>query len=166
MFLAKLFSSEINKVNFEDVLYAVKNSVDNSLENSHKSKKRFVNSLHHPLPPQYIIINTLPPSEQECLIKNTTPFEVEEKIINDILANGECDYYNIVIYGKNYDDITVENKNKQLQNLGFSRVFVYSGGMFEWCLLQDIYGADVFQTTKKVGDILKHKTAGALPLYG
>jgi hypothetical protein len=41
--------------------------------------------------------------------------------------------------------------------LGFRNVCVYSGGMFEWLLLQDIYGATSFPTTSKELDILKYK---------
>ena len=36
-------------------------------------------------------------------------------------------------------------------------VFIYSGGMFEWLCLQDIYGNELFPTTKKELDILKYK---------
>jgi hypothetical protein len=31
------------------------------------------------------------------------------------------------------------------------------GGLFEWLMLQDIYGSDEFPTTKKELDILKYK---------
>ena len=41
--------------------------------------------------------------------------------------------------------------------LGFKNIYVYPGGMFEWLLLQDIYGDDLFQTTSKIQDILKYK---------
>jgi hypothetical protein len=41
--------------------------------------------------------------------------------------------------------------------LGFKNVRVYPGGMFEWLLLQDIYGAASFPTTSKETDILKYK---------
>jgi hypothetical protein len=50
---------------------------------------------------------------------------------------------------------------KSKQN-GFPEVYVYSGGLFEWMLLQDIYGQDEFPTTKKVLDILKWKPASQL----
>jgi hypothetical protein len=36
-------------------------------------------------------------------------------------------------------------------------VKVYFGGMFEWLLLQDVYGSDSFPTTSKEIDILKFK---------
>ena len=41
--------------------------------------------------------------------------------------------------------------------MGFSQIYVYPGGIFEWLLLQDIYGEDSFPTTKKELDILKYK---------
>ena len=53
----------------------------------------------------------------------------------------------IIIYGKNSIDITAENKYNQIKSLGFINVLLYSGGLFEWLLLQDIYGKDEFSTT-------------------
>jgi len=44
-----------------------------------------------------------------------------------------------------------------LSGLGFQDVYLYMGGMFEWLLLQDIYGADEFPTTNKFLDILYYK---------
>ena len=52
-------SSSIQRLNFEDIQYA----------NANTNK--------------YIIINTLPISEQSCLIPNTIHFSNEESIIND-----------------------------------------------------------------------------------
>ena len=63
----------------------------------------------------------------------------------------------IIIYGKNANDDTIYNKYEQLLKLGFMNVFIYSGGMFEWLCLQDIYGNELFPTTKKELDILKYK---------
>jgi hypothetical protein len=63
----------------------------------------------------------------------------------------------IIIYGKNANDETVNKKHEQLTSLGFYNTFIYSGGLFEWILLQDIYGSDLFPTTKKELDILKFK---------
>jgi hypothetical protein len=68
----------------------------------------------------------------------------------------------IVVYGKNTTDITAEKKYDQLLRLGFSNVYIYSGGMFEWLLLQDIYGSSEFSTTSKVLDMLKFKPAKTL----
>jgi hypothetical protein len=36
-------------------------------------------------------------------------------------------------------------------------LYVYIGGLFEWLLLQDIYGDEEFPTTAKIIDILKYK---------
>ena len=36
-------------------------------------------------------------------------------------------------------------------------MYIYTGGLFEWLMLQDIYGDKEFLTTKKELDILKFK---------
>jgi len=64
---------------------------------------------------------------------------------------------NIIIYGKNANDNKSLEKYKQLISLGFVNVYIYCGGLFEWLLLQDIYGEDEFPTTKKELDIIKYK---------
>jgi hypothetical protein len=110
----------------------------------------------------YIIINTLSIYEQECLIKNTIPYHEEEKIINDSLSFFNKPNKKIVIYGKNSCDESVNKKYKQLLSLGFIDIFVYKGGMFEWLLLQDIYGFESFPTTSKVLDILKYRSSRTL----
>jgi len=38
-----------------------------------------------------------------------------------------------------------------------ANLYVYIGGLFEWLLLQDIYGDEEFPTTSKIIDILKYK---------
>jgi len=100
------------------------------------------------------IISTLLPDTQDCLIKNTINYKLEEKFINDNMKNLSS---NIVIYGKNSNDETVHKKYTQLIQLGFTNVFIYTGGMFEWLCLQDIYGSDEFPTTSRELDILKYK---------
>lgn len=105
----------------------------------------------------YIIINTLDKNTQNCLIEGTTSISQEETLINNLVNN--YDYYSkiFIIYGNNCNDNSVENKNNQIINLGFKNVFIYKGGIFEWLLLQDIYGFDSFPTTSKILDILKYK---------
>jgi hypothetical protein len=104
----------------------------------------------------FIIINTMPMGEQECLIKNTMSCYSEETVVNQLLYN--YDYNEIfIVYGKNTLDDTSEKKAKQLISLGFNHTFIYKGGMFEWLLLQDIYGDSAFPTTMKILDILKYK---------
>ena len=65
----------------------------------------------------------------------------------------------IIIYGKNANDESSEKKYQQIQKLGFLYVFLYSGGLFEWLLLQDIYGKEEFPTTTYTLDLLKYKHA-------
>ncbi len=103
----------------------------------------------------YILINTLSINNQKCLIIKTVDYSDEEKYINELLTNDINK--NIVIYGKNCSDVSTLSKFKQLKNLGFKNIKIYMGGLFEWLLLQDIYGDDKFQTTSKEIDILKYK---------
>ena len=104
-----------------------------------------------------ILINTLSNSSeaQRCIIPNTIPCSEEESIINKMLNTNVNQ--TIVIYGLNTNDISVYKKYSQLVELGFSSVYVYPGGMFEWLLLQDIYGDEQFKTTTKDLDILKFR---------
>ena len=108
-------------------------------------------------PDTHIIINTLLIDNQECLIKNTISIDIEERMINDILQKSSYKDKRLIIYGKNATDTSVDRKYHQLISLGFSDILIYSGGLFEWVLLQDIYGEEEFPTTKKVIDILKYK---------
>lgn len=120
------------KINYEDIQYIIKN------------------------PENHILINTLSSSEQNCLITNTININNEENIINNCIKRGAKDI-KIVIYGKNSNDEKIYNKYNQLTSLGFHNVFIYTGGLFEWLMLQDIYGDNDFPTTKKELDILKYK---------
>ena len=107
-------------------------------------------------PEIYLIINTLSPSDQKCLIVNTTVAEEEEILINKYLKENKS--IRIIVYGKNCNDDSVQKKYQQLLTLGFYNIFVYTGGMFEWLLLQDIYDKELFPTTKKELDLLKYKS--------
>lgn len=107
-------------------------------------------------PEIYLIINTLSPSEQQCLIINTILANDEEIIINRFIKENKS--IRIIIYGRNCNDETINRKYQQLYSLGFYNIFVYLGGMFEWLMLQDIYGKDLFPTTKKELDLLKYKS--------
>ena len=120
----------IRKIGFEDIQYVIK----------HKKK-------------HYILINTLSITEQTCLIPGTVAPEEEESIINRYLNK----QISIIIYGKNANDESIFKKYEQLITLGFNTVFVYTGGIFEWLLLQDIYGKDEFPTTSDELDILKYR---------
>jgi rhodanese-related sulfurtransferase len=120
----------INKINYEDVQYAIKNN--------------------------YIIINTLAENEQDLLISKTTNASCEVEIINSLIKSGMKEK-NIIVYGKNANDDKIMTKYQQLISLGFVNIYIYCGGLFEWLLLQDNYGEDEFPTTKKELDIIKYK---------
>jgi hypothetical protein len=109
---------------------------------------------------RYIIINTLAISEQQCLIPNTIIFTEEENIINELISNRNNK--SIIIYGKNGNDMSIYDKYEQLSKLGLINIYIYPGGIFEWLCLQDIYGDELFPTTKKELDILKYKPRSKL----
>jgi hypothetical protein len=50
----------------------------------------------------------------------------------------------ILVYGHNMFDTTVKTQSTILMNNGFTKVFVYVGGMFEWMLLHKLYGNTAF----------------------
>ena len=129
-------TQSIKKINYEDMQIAIKS------------------------PKAHLIINTMCSTEQSCLIVNTILAEEEEQIINKCLK--ERKNIQIVIYGKNCNDENIYAKYKQLTTLGFFNIYIYVGGMFEWILLQDIYGKELFPTTKKELDILKYKPSQML----
>ncbi len=121
----------INKINFEDMKHIQQN------ENS-------------------IIINTMEPHNQDCLIEGTISINNEENILNNLISEGNVEE-KIVIYGENSCDNKLIKKYNQLIKLGFINVYIYMGGLFEWLLLQDIYGYDYFKTTTVENDFLKYK---------
>jgi hypothetical protein len=102
----------------------------------------------------HVIISTLPLNEQHCLIEGTLSAESETDVFNQYLKEGRFQSY-IIIYGKNHHDPTIYAKERQLRNLGFKNVKLYTGGLFEWLLLQDVYGDSEFKTTGPE-DILKY----------
>lgn len=130
-------SNIIEKADFEDIKYAIKNQTN------------------------IYLINTLPHNEQDILIKNTVHSNSEEETINNLLNSFYYDISNIIIivYGKNTNDNNIEKKYHQLKKLGFQKVYIYYGGMFEWALLNELYGDDEFPTTQKIRDILKFKSS-------
>jgi len=104
-----------------------------------------------------IIINTLPNTDQSCLIYGTVFASEEETVINNLLVTNKKQQ--VIVYGKNCYDMNVLKKATQLKTLGFENVCVYGGGLFEWLLLQDVYGKTEFKTTSgtKNVDLLKYK---------
>ena len=124
-------SQSIQKINFEDVQTAYKN------------------------PEVYLLINTISEIDQGCLIPSTIGILQEEMLINKYIRANKS--VKIIFYGRNANDETIYKKYQQLFGLGFTNVYVYIGGLFEWLLLQDIYGTDEFPTTTIQRDILKYK---------
>ena len=126
-------NNSINRLNFE----SVKNIIQND---------------------DYIIISTLSNNKQDILIKNTLSIS-EENILNKLLKTNKNK--KILIYGENCCDISLVKKYNQLNKLGFSNLLVYIGGLFEWLLLNEVYGNDEFPIINKnndiVIDILKYK---------
>jgi hypothetical protein len=99
-----------------------------------------------------IIINTLPEQEQSILIFKTISIASEISQVENAIKLKN----NIIIYGKNSNDETIYVKYNQISKLG-GLAYIYVGGLFEWMLLQDIYGPELFKTTSKTLDILKFK---------
>lgn len=126
-----------HKIGFEDVLLAIR-EIRRKKDN------------------HYLMLNTLPITEQDYLIEGTTSYTIEEQLINGIMNDVSKDpkTYFILLYGKNCTDDSVDKKYKQMIHLGFSKTFIYYGGLFEWSLLQDIYGAEYFPTTKPCKELL------------
>ena len=72
-------TQSIQKINFEDIQYVLKN--------------------HE----QHVLINTLGENEQNCLLPNTINARDEENIINKLIKNGRKDI-KIIVYVKNCND--------------------------------------------------------------
>jgi hypothetical protein len=102
-----------------------------------------------------LIINTLEAHMQSCLIAGTLPIDAEVEVLNAYLKKNTD--VRIIIYGMNSADKTCQKKYEQLIKLGFYNVFIFLGGMFEWLLLQDVYGSELFPTTALKVDLLKYK---------
>jgi rhodanese-related sulfurtransferase len=120
------------KINYEDIQYIINNSQS------------------------HLLINTLNESEQDCLIVNTTNIKNEEALVNRLIQSGGKNT-KIIVYGRNCNDEKIYTKYNQLRALGFYNVYIYTGGLFEWLMMQDIYGDIEFPTTKKEMDLLKYK---------
>ena len=133
-------SQSLPKINFEDIQYAIKN------KESH------------------LLINTLDSEKQECLILNTVTASQEEILLNKII-NSNYKNIKIIVYGENDNDEKIYKKYRQLSSLGFHNVYIYMGGLFEWLMLQDIYGFTEFPTTQKQLDLLKFKPPKKLNIF-
>jgi hypothetical protein len=106
-------------------------------------------------PSRYILINTF---EQDVVIKTTVSVNDEERIINEQVNNYKQPDKPIVIYGRNSCDLSVEQKQTQLTDLGLTDIYIFAGGLFEWLLLQDVYGSDEFPTVNRIPvDLLNYR---------
>jgi len=123
-------NSVIKNINFEDMQYAINDTTS-------------------------IIINTLDEKNQKCLIKNTIAIDKEVEFLNAQLTKDKS--IRITIYGMNSCDLSTIKKYDQLVSFGFYNVYIYQGGLFEWLILQDIYGKELFPTTATERDFLKYK---------
>lgn len=129
-------NKQLQYINFEDMQIAIKK------------------------PEMYLIINTMSNIKQDCVILNTIDINKEELIINNYIHKNKSIY--IIIYGENNLDDTAKQKYNQLLSIGFHNIYIYSGGLFEWLLLQDIFGVELFPTNKKELDFFKFKTHSKL----
>ena len=107
-----------------------------------------------------LLINTMPSTLQHCLIKTTLDIRFEERVINALIH--KTPNIMIIVYGKNSNDITILHKYDQLVKLGFTNVHIYTGGIFEWMLLHEIYGKELFKITKYEIDILRYRPKSVL----
>jgi hypothetical protein len=128
-------SISLNKISFQDMIYSINNN--------------------------YTIITVI--KNDDCLIKGTVNIYNEEKIINELWDNKLLSNP-IIIYGTNYSDENVIVKYKQLYDLGFTHLYIYPGGLFEWLLLQDIYTDKNIKTTKKELNLMKYKPKNIINL--
>jgi len=122
-------------VGFEDVLQIISSSQGNA-----------------------VIIHTLDEGDQSVLIKGTLTAKEEEQWMDKYLAGELTNEYTFLIYGRHSCDDGPRRKRNQLMSMGISDVYIYSGGLFEWLLLQDIYGEPEFPTRgEKPKDLLRYR---------
>lgn len=108
---------------------------------------------------KYTIISTFPVTEQNLLIYHTVPCTVEITMVEESIKQKKP----IIIYGRHHLDATIYKKYDQIKKLG-GVAYIYPGGLYEWLLLQEIYGNDEFKTTfyKKPMDLIKYKPNNVL----
>lgn len=111
---------------------------------------------------KHILINVMDEKDQSVLIKGTLSIDNEIETLNSVLSASKQRETCVIIYGRNTDDCwKVMQRYKQLRGLGFD-ASVYFGGLFEWLLLQEIYGISEFPIEKRgsaTADVLKYAPA-------
>lgn len=135
-FLKNIFKDyeTINKINYENVQELIKSNYSD-----------------------FYLINTMKNDNQSILIPKTINIHEEETLINDLINKSQFDCI-IIIYGKNSNDESIYTKYLQLKKYGFFKLYLYVGGIFEWLLLQDIYGQELFPTKGYTLNILNYKS--------
>lgn len=63
----------------------------------------------------------------------------------------------VVFYGLNSTDSAPLHRWNNATQLGLENAHVYCGGMFEWLILGELYGNDMFPVTSIQDDLLKFK---------
>lgn len=113
----------------------------------------------------YILINVLPISMQNILIQTTVSVEKEEQIINSMINDYLVPDTPVIVYGLHNCDNKIEQKYKQLKNLGINDIYIYCGGLFEWLLLNELYGCEEFpiynENSERI-DLLKYRPLSVL----
>jgi hypothetical protein len=99
-----------------------------------------------------LLISVLSEDDQSVLIAGTCPFSEEVGAVEKAISEKRA----VTVYGKNTHDDRIYTKYRQIEELG-GDPRVYIGGLFEWMLLQDIYGFDKFPTTRRELDLYKFR---------
>jgi hypothetical protein len=99
-----------------------------------------------------VLISVLGEKEQGVLLSGTQPLDLEVAAVQAAISSGAT----IFVYGTNDHDPRAAAKCEQLEKLG-AKPRLYVGGLFEWLLLQDIYGAENFPTTAKTNQLLDYR---------
>ena len=110
--------------------------------------------------PNIILINTIDCNDQDILILKTVNYQNEVAVVNKAITDKKC----IIVYGYNNNDERAIEKYNQILKLGHKNVSVYVGGLFEWLMLNDIYGAEQFPVTKPCNDLYKYRPKGMMYL--
>lgn len=94
-----------------------------------------------------VLIHTMKIEDEQYLISKTLTASQEEDKINLWIAEHNFEQH-IILYGYSHVDMTdLIQKKQKLRAYGFTNVFIYLGGMFEWLLLRDVYGEIEFPVT-------------------
>ena len=104
---------------------------------------------------EVVLLNTMPIDRQYCLIKGTIKANLEEEYMNKLLKTNKNK--EIILYGLHHTDLSVIKKYNQLKKLGFKNVHIYFGGMYEWLLLQEVFGTINFEVDGIIKDIVEYK---------